>query len=93
MLGPCPLYQDLRKSERLIIIYICLNAALLIVFGGYTLSRTVVRPIHRLLMITEKFEEWPPLFDQREPPWNEIGQIFRSLNMILKRLVRPTRRN
>ena len=81
-----PLYQGLRKSERLILIYICLNALILVLFGIYLLSRTVVKPIHRLLTITEEFEEWPPIFDQGESSRNEIGQLFRSLKMMLKRL-------
>jgi len=81
-----PLYQGLRKSERIILIYICLNAVILVLFGIYLLSRTVVKPIHRLLTITEEFEEWPPIFDQGESSRNEIGQLFRSLKMMLKRL-------
>jgi len=81
-----PLYQGLRKSERIILVYICLNAVILVLFGIYLLSRTVVKPIHRLLTITNKFEEWPPLFDKGEPSKNEIGQLFRCLKMMLKRL-------
>jgi signal transduction histidine kinase len=81
-----PLYQGLRKSERLIIVYICLNAIILVLFGIYLLSRTVVKPIHRLLTVIDKFEEWPPLFDKGEASKNEIGQLFRSLKMMLKRL-------
>jgi len=81
-----PLYQGLRKSEKLILIYICLNAVILVLFGIYLLSRTVVKPIHRLLTITDEFEEWPPIFDQGESSRNEIGQLFRSLKMMLKRL-------
>ena len=81
-----PLYQGLRKSERLILIYICLNAIILVLFGIYLLSRTVVKPVHKLLTITDKFEEWPSLFDQEESSKNEIGQLSRSLKMMLKRL-------
>ena len=63
-----------------------MNALILVLFGIYLLSRTVVKPIHRLLTITEEFEEWPPIFDQGESSRNEIGQLFRSLKMMLKRL-------
>ena len=81
-----PLYQGLRKSEKLILIYICLNAIILVLFGIYLLSRTVVKPVHKLLTITDKVEEWPSLFDQEESSKNEIGQLSRSLKMMLKRL-------
>jgi len=81
-----PLYQGLRKSEHVILGYICLNTVILVLFGIYLLSRTVIKPIRRLLTITEKFEEWPALVPAGESSRNEFGQLFRSLKMMLKRL-------
>jgi len=81
-----PLYQKLRESEKIFLICIALYTIILVFFGVYLLSRTVVKPIHELLNITEEFkgvESVPPLADS--PP-NEIGQLFRSLNIMLKRL-------
>ena len=80
------LYQGLRKSEKLILAYIFLNAMILVLFGIYLLSRTVVKPIYRLLAITDRFEEWPSLLPEGESSRNEIGQLFRSLKSMLKRL-------
>ncbi|MBW1737314.1 MAG: HAMP domain-containing protein [Deltaproteobacteria bacterium] len=81
-----PLYQQLRDSEKIILLYILLNTIVFVLFGIYFLSRTVVKPIHKLLRITEEFEEgetFPQLADSSR---NEIGQLFRSLNKMLKRL-------
>jgi len=81
-----PLYQSLRESEKLVLIYILLNTIVLVLFGFYLLNRTVVRPIYDLLSITEKFknaESVPPIEDSSP---NEFGQLFRSLNMMLNRL-------
>jgi signal transduction histidine kinase len=81
-----PVYQSLRKSEKFVLIYIFLNTMILVLFGIYLLSRTVVKPIHTLLRITEEFkggEPFPQLVDESR---NEIGQLFRSLNIMLKRL-------
>jgi two-component system NtrC family sensor kinase len=81
-----PLYQGLRNSEKIVLIYILLNAIILVIVGMYLLSRTVVRPIHKLLRITEEFkggESFAPLVGTSR---NEIGQLSRSLNMMLKRL-------
>ncbi len=81
-----PLYQRLRESERVVLIYIFLNTVILVLFGVYLLSRTVVKPIHGLLNITEEFkdvESVPPMEDSSP---NEIGQLFRSLNVMLKHL-------
>jgi len=81
-----PVYEKLRKSEKIILIYILLNTIFLVLFGIYLLSRVVVNPIHRLLSITEQFkdgEQFPNLADSSP---NEIGRLSRSLNMMLKRL-------
>jgi len=85
-----PLYSTMRKTEKVILLYIGLNTILLVLFGIYLLSRTVVKPIHRLLRITEEFKGGEPFPRLGEPPreemGNEIGRLFHSLNMMLKRL-------
>jgi len=81
-----PLYQTLRKSERIILIYILLNTIILLLFGNHLLSRTVIKPVHRLLKITEEFKEGEFLPQSATSGRNEIGRLFRSLNMMLKRL-------
>lgn len=81
-----PMYEELRKSEKIILIYIGLNTLILVFFGLYLLSRTVVRPIYRLLRVTEQFEADGQLFLEERTSQNEIGQLYRSLNGMLKRL-------
>lgn len=80
------LYQPLRKSERLIFIYAILNTIILALFGTYLLSRTFVKPIHKLLRITEEFKEGEPFPFPAHSSRNEIGRLFRSLNMMVNRL-------
>jgi signal transduction histidine kinase len=46
----------------------------------------VVKPIYALLHITDEFKDGEPFPQLAEPPGNEIGRLFRSLNMMLKRL-------
>ena len=81
-----PFYQEMRRSEKIILFYILLNTALLVLVGFYLLSRTVVKPIQRLLSVTEQFKEGEPLPLIQDSSRNEIGRLFRSLNMMLKRL-------
>jgi len=81
-----PLYQKLRKSEKIILLYILLNTIILVLFGIYLLSKMVVRPIHRLLSITEEFKDGEPFPNLVDSSPNEIGRLSRSLNMMLKRL-------
>lgn len=80
------LYQGLRRTETVVLGYICLNTIFLVLFGIYLLSRTVIKPIRRLLTITETFDEWPTLLPAGESSRNEFGQLFRSLKMMLNRL-------
>ncbi|MDY6879408.1 MAG: ATP-binding protein [Thermodesulfobacteriota bacterium] len=79
-------YETLRQSEKLVLIYIALNTILFVLFGIYLLSRTVIRPVHKLLRITEEFKEGDPFPDFSDSPKDEIGQLSHSLNMMLKRL-------
>jgi two-component system NtrC family sensor kinase len=81
-----PLYQGLRDSEKIVLIYIFLNTIVFVLFGAYFLSRIVVKPIHKLLSITEEFEEGESFPQLPDSSRNEIGQLFRSLNKMLKRL-------
>ncbi len=81
-----PLYAILRKSEKTILLYIFVNTIILVLFGVFLLSRAVIRPIHRLLGITDQFEEGEPVPSFGDVPRNEIGQLFRSLNGMLRRL-------
>lgn len=81
-----PLYQRLRDSEKIILLYILLNTIVFVLLGVYFLSRTIVRPIRRLLSITDEFEEGEPFPKLPDTSRNEIGQLFHSLNKMLKRL-------
>ena len=81
-----PVYQTLRESENIILITIALNTIILLLFGGYLLSRSVVKPIHGLLSITDQFKDTEPVPALADVSPNEIGQLSRSLNLMLKRL-------
>ena len=82
-----PIYQNLRKSEKLILLYILLDTLILAVVGIYLLSRIVVKPIHKLSKMTEEYKEGDMVPSTLgEASRNEIGQLSRSLNIMLKRL-------
>jgi signal transduction histidine kinase len=63
-----------------------MNALILVLFGIYLLSRTVVRPINRLVAMTEKFDGAIPIMQKDESPNNEIGRLSQSLNHMLRQL-------
>jgi signal transduction histidine kinase len=79
-------YEALRKSERLILVYILFNTVIFALIGTYLISRSVVAPVRRLLRATEEFKDQGPLPSLADSSKNEIGQLSRSLNMMLRRL-------
>ena len=81
-----PIYEILRKSEKVILLYILLDTLILAVVGIYLLSRIVVKPIHKLLKLTAGYKEGDMIPSIPEASRDEIGQLSRSLNVMLKRL-------
>ncbi len=81
-----PLYEQLRKTEGTVMAFIVLNTIVLVLFGMYLLSKTVVNPIRELLTITEEYKDSGSVPSLKDPAPNEIGQLFRSLNVMLMRL-------
>ena len=84
--GLGPIYEKIRASESVILAYIVMNALILVIFGIYLLSKTVVRPINRLVAVTERFDGDIPVLEKGESPNNEIGQLSQSLNRMLRQL-------
>ena len=81
-----PVYDTLRNSERLVILYIFIDTVILALVGIYLLSRIVVTPIHRLLRMTEEFEDSEFIPSAGDTPANEIGNLSRALASMLERL-------
>lgn len=79
-------YETLRRSEKLVIIYIAIDTLVLALVGIYLLSRIVVNPIHKLLRMTTEYEGSESLISTGETPANEIGNLTRALANMLKRL-------
>lgn len=81
-----PIYQSLRESERFVFLYIILDTIILALVGIYLLSRIVVNPIHRLLKMTERYKEEDIIPPMPVESVNEIGNLSRSLSIMLQRL-------
>jgi len=81
-----PIYETLRKSQKVILLYILLDTMILVMVGIVLLSRIVVKPIHRLLRMTAEYKEGDIVPSLAEASRNEIGELSRSLNIMLRRL-------
>lgn len=81
-----PLYKGLRRSQKIIFMYIFMDAVILVLVGGYLISRIVTRPIKRLLKMSSEYTEGSFIPALEESNGNEIGELSRSLTHMLKRL-------
>ncbi len=81
-----PVYQSLRQSQKIIFMYILLDALVLVVVGISLLSRIVVKPIKSLLNLTSEYTEGDLVPSVEAASSNEIGELSRSLNNMLRRL-------
>ncbi|MFH1488532.1 MAG: histidine kinase dimerization/phospho-acceptor domain-containing protein [Pseudomonadota bacterium] len=79
-------YRSLRKTENIILFYLMLDTIILALVGIFLLSRIVVKPIHQLLKLTSEYKDGDLVPSLAQEPRNEIGQLSRSLNHLLKRL-------
>lgn len=81
-----PIYERMRNSEKVVLFYILLDTVILAIVGIYILSRTVIRPIHKLLAMTEEYKDGYVIPSFPDISKNEIGNLSRSLSNMLKRL-------
>ncbi len=80
------LTKTLVQSQRVILLYILLDSLILVIFGIYLISRSVLRPIRRMVQATEAISQGH--FETRvsEESSNEIGKLARAFNRMSERL-------
>jgi two-component system NtrC family sensor kinase len=76
----------LLESQRMILIFLVLDAIVLIAFGSFLLSRVLVKPLKDLLRLTQKISEGDFSHTIEVTSKNEIGQLISSFNRMLERL-------
>lgn len=81
-----PVYETLRSSQKVILLYIFMDTLILVIVGLVLLSRIVVKPIHGLLHLTAGYKEGDAVPAVDEGSRNEIGELSRSLHNMLRRL-------
>ena len=80
------IYSQLRHTQRLIFIYILVNAVIFTLFGLYRLSKLIVKPLNRLIKRANEYREDDELFFLYEKGDNEFNTLSKSLNSMLKRI-------
>ncbi len=79
--------QNIRKASNMILLYIAVDAILLIAFGFFLLSRYLVTPLKKLTSLTENIASGDidgiPLFFSDK---NEIGKLSTALKVMTEKL-------
>ena len=78
--------MHLLESQRMILIWIILDAIVLIVFGSFLLSRVLVKPLKDLILLTQKISAGDLSEKIEVTSKNEIGQLIGSFNLMIERL-------
>ena len=83
---------NIVESQRLVVLFIIIDALVLIVFGSVLLSRVIVNPIKNLVNVVGKIRDGD--FNQKIDisAKNEIGQLMRSFNQMAEKLGENKRR-
>ncbi len=86
-----PMYRALRKKQKIIAAYLLVNIILLTVVGFFRLAKSTIKPVERLVRMTEEYDESydVPPFSIREG--NEFGQLNSSLNSMTQRIEKDRR--
>ena len=80
------IYQHLRRTQKLFLIYIFINAAILTLIGGYRTSKIYLEPLRRLAIRAEDYKEEEGLYFAVRKEDNELHQLSKALNLMLERI-------
>jgi signal transduction histidine kinase len=80
------IYKVLRRSQKILIIYILINTVILTFIGLYRLSKIYFQPMRRLVKRAEEYREDDELFFSARKEDNELHQLSKALNRMLERI-------
>lgn len=82
------LYDTLRKSQRMFLVYFLINFLALFLFSFFRLYRSLVRPINLLVTTAEEFRDDDEFSFLPESRVGEFNRLSHSLNKMLTRINR-----
>lgn len=80
------LYQDLRKTQKYVFIYLFINIVILTFLGFHRLFKIFLEPIERLAKRAENYQETDGAFFPVRKQDNELQVLSRSLNSMTRRI-------
>ena len=80
------IYQSLRRSQKMLFIYLCINTVVLTLIGIYRLSKVYFQPLTRLARRAQDYREDDEMLFSVRKEDNELHQLSGSLNSMLRRI-------
>lgn len=79
-------YQDLRKSQKFVALYLVINIIILTFIGFQRLFKIFLEPIERLAKRAEDYQETDGMFFPVRKQDNELHILSKSLNSMTRRI-------
>ena len=80
------IYQSLRRSQKMLFIYLFINTVVLTLIGIYRLSKVYFQPLARLARRAQDYREDDEMLFSVRKEDNELHQLSGSLNSMLRRI-------
>jgi signal transduction histidine kinase len=80
------IYQSLRRSQKMLFIYLFINTVILTFIGIYRLSKVYFQPLARLARRAEDYREDDEMLFSVRKEDNELHKLSGSLNSMLRRI-------
>ena len=80
------LKETLFRSQSILFLYFFLTAFLLIVVGSFLLSRVILKPLKKLIQMSDKIAEGNLELMSGPSGGNEVGRVLASFNHMISRL-------
>jgi two-component system NtrC family sensor kinase len=80
------IYQSLRRSQKILFIYLLINTVVLTLIGIYRLSKVYFQPLARLARRAQDYREDDEMLFSVRKEDNELHNLSGSLNSMLRRI-------
>jgi signal transduction histidine kinase len=80
------IYETIFQNKKAIFVYLLVNVILLTIVGFYRLIAITVKPIERMVRMSQSYHDPDVLFFSEEQKRSEFGQLSMALNGMLYRI-------
>ncbi|RJP39123.1 MAG: sensor histidine kinase [Desulfobacteraceae bacterium] len=79
-------YHTIRKSQKFVVMYLSINLVILFLFALYRFSGLILRPLKKMVKMTEGYRDTGQLFIPAEKRHPEFFQLSDALNRMMQHI-------